>query len=91
MFDAIPSGIITLLRGINSPCPLTHTVNVSDTAVGGLCFSAEHQIIIEQLGLYSNIKYFRINLLFLFAKDQIHKCKFSGSCSRFLRMNLMNM
>ena len=40
----IPSVLITLLRGINLPELLTHTVNLSDIAVGVLCFSAEHQI-----------------------------------------------
>lgn len=57
ILDAVPSGIIMLLRGINFPQPLTHTVSLSDT-VGCLCFSAAEKnkqptviliIILEQL------------------------------------------
>lgn len=32
-----------LLMGIHFPWPITDPVNLSDTAVGGLCLSAEHQ------------------------------------------------
>lgn len=42
VFDAIPSGIIMLLRGTDFPWLLTHTVNLSDTVMGA-GFSAEHQ------------------------------------------------
>jgi len=40
VFGAIPSGIRMLLGGINFPWPLTHNMDLSDTAVGRLCFSA---------------------------------------------------
>lgn len=32
-----------LRGGINLPWPLTHIIDFSDTAVGSLCFYAEHQ------------------------------------------------
>lgn len=41
--NSIPSGVFILMQGVTLPWPHTHSLNLIDTMVGSVCFSADQQ------------------------------------------------